>query len=138
MSVDVGLLRRQRSTVVSGMSNSRQQISVLSDKITRLQTASSNLQSSISELETSKSSVDSLSIDNNRWKGTKEGKFSNRYSSYQDSVGDYVQKVNDAKDGIDEEIRRTEQSKAGYITGLSNLESTLSSLDNQIRHAERR
>lgn len=137
MTVDVGLLRRQRSTVVSGMSNSRQQISVLSDKITRLQTAFSNLQSSIFELESSKSSIDSLSIDNNRWKGTKENKFNGRYSTYQASVRNYVQKVNDAKDGIDDEIRRTEQSKAGYITGLNTLESTLNSLDNQIRLAER-
>lgn len=137
MSVDVGLLRRQRTTVLNGMSNSRQQISVLSDKITRLQTASSNLQSSISVLETSKSNIDNLSIDNSRWKGTKENRFNNRYSTYQDSVRNYVQKVNDAKDGIDEELRRAEQSKAGYTAGLNNLQSTLNSLDYQIRMAER-
>jgi uncharacterized protein YukE len=119
------------------MSNSRQQISVLSDKITRLQTASSNLQSSISVLETSKSNIDNLSIDNSRWKGTKENRFNNRYSTYQDSVRNYVQKVNDAKDGIDEELRRAEQSKAGYTAGLNNLQSTLNSLDYQIRMAER-
>ncbi|GAB3799656.1 YwqH-like family protein [Virgibacillus kimchii] len=137
MSANLGLLRSRRSSVLNGMSNSKQQISALSDKITRLQTASSNLQSSISVLETSNSNIDNLSIDNNRWKGTKENRFTDRYSSYQDSVRNYVQKVNDAKDGIDEEIRRAEQTKAGYTTGLNNLQSTLDSLDYQIRMAER-
>src|SRR5690625_4758207 len=135
MSVDAGLLRSRRSTVLSGMSNSRQQISVLSDKITRLREASNNLQTSITQLESSKSIIDGLTIDNSRWKGTKESRFNNRYSGYQDSVRNFVQETNNAKDGIDEEIRRAEQSKAGYTTGLNNLQSSLDSLDYQIRMA---
>lgn len=138
MSVDVNLLKRQRSTVLSGINNSRQQINILSDKISRLQTASSNLQSSIIELETILSNVENLSIDSNRWRGTKQTEFSDRYSSYETSVSNYCRNVNDAKDIIDEEIRRAEQSKAGYEAGLSNLQSTLNSLDSQIRMAESR
>lgn len=138
MSVDVALLKKQRSTVISGMSNSRQQISILSDKISRLQAASSNLQSSIAELETSKNNINNLSIDNSKWEGSKENKFSNHYSDYRTSVRNYLQSVNDAKEGIDEEIRRLEQSKAGYMKGLGNLESTLNSLNNQISRAESR
>jgi chromosome segregation ATPase len=121
--------------VLSGMSNSRQQISSLSDKVTRLREAFNNLQSSISELETSKSKIESLSIANNRWKGVEEKNFNNRYSTYQDSVRNYIQKVNDAKDGIEEEIRRAEDSKAAYTTGLNNLQSTLDSLNYQISMA---
>lgn len=136
MSVDVGLLRRQRTTVLNGMQNSREQISILSDKITRLRTASNNLESSITELETSKSNIDNLSINNSRWKGTNENNFNGRYSTYQGHVGNFVQHTKNAKSTIDEEISQAEQSKAAYTTGLNNLQSTLNSLDAQIRNAE--
>ncbi|WP_249872490.1 YwqH-like family protein [Oceanobacillus saliphilus] len=137
MSTDLSLLRRQRSTVLQGMSNSREQINILADKIARLQAASNSLQSSITALESSKSAIDSLSVDSSWWKGTNETKFYDRYATYQDSVQAYVRKSKDAKDGIDDEIRRTEQSRLVYTNGLNNLHSTLQSLENQISIAER-
>ncbi|WP_153463042.1 YwqH-like family protein [Sediminibacillus terrae] len=135
-SAELYRLRRQRATVVQGISNSREQISILADKITRLRSASSNLQGSISSLETSKQQINSLSIDKNSWKGKNQTKFESRYDAYKDSVKDYVDKTIDAREGIEDEIRRLENTRMAYTNGLSNLQSTLNSLDYQISRAK--
>ncbi|WP_371069047.1 DUF5082 family protein [Sediminibacillus sp. JSM 1682029] len=135
-SAELYRLRRQRATVVQGISNSREQISILADKITRLRSASSNLQGCISSLETSKQQIDSLSIDKNSWKGKNQSKFESHYDAYKDSVKDYVDKTIDAREGIEDEIRRLENTRMAYTSGLSNLQSTLNSLDYQISRAK--
>lgn len=138
MSVDVSLLRRQRTTVLNGISNSKGEINKLADKISRLQTASNKLTSLITELETCKSNINNLSLNKNRWKGAELNKFNNRYVTYEGHVGNLVKQTINAKDTIDDEIRRFEQSKNGYLNGLATLESTLYSLNMQISNAERR
>ncbi|WP_010532268.1 YwqH-like family protein [Lentibacillus jeotgali] len=131
-------LRSRKTTVLQGMDNSRTQISILEDKISRLQKASSTLSNNISQLETTKSTVDTMTVDGNRWKGESEQKFEDNYSAYKESVNEYARKVNDAKETIDEDIRRYGEMRANYVAGLDNLEHTLNSLDNQIKAEERK
>jgi uncharacterized protein YukE len=130
-------LRAQRSNVVQGISNAKTNISALEDKITRLQRASSTLSSNITELGSIKSSITSLNIENSRWQGKEKDKFDDRYETYKSSVKNYITKVKEAKETIDEDISRYESTKANYISGLGNLQNTLSSLDYQISVAER-
>ncbi|WP_163581071.1 YwqH-like family protein [Gracilibacillus saliphilus] len=130
-------LRAQRSNVVQGISNAKTNISALEDKITRLQRASSTLSSNITELGSIKSSITSLNIENSRWQGQEKDKFDDRYETYKSSVKNYITKVKEAKETIDEDISRYESTKANYISGLGNLQNTLSSLDYQISVAER-
>ncbi|WP_077320205.1 YwqH-like family protein [Virgibacillus proomii] len=136
MSTSLSLLRQQRSTVLKGISNSKEQIIILADKISRLRAASTNLQKSISELESNKRQVDSLSIENNRWSGTNETKFLNKYDAYRDSVKSFLGDTINAKEDIEDTIRRLEDSKAAYINGLNNLQSTLSSIEYKISHVK--
>ncbi|GAB3799607.1 hypothetical protein GCM10028868_23150 [Virgibacillus kimchii] len=130
-------LREQKRTVLRGMADTRNNISSVEDKISRLQKASSNLATSISELESINSSIDGLNIDTGRWKGREQEKFEEDYSSYKDRVRNYVSRTEDAKDAIDQDIKRYEGEKAIYTTGLNNLQNTLNSLDRQINLAQK-
>ncbi|WP_449354458.1 YwqH-like family protein [Virgibacillus natechei] len=133
----LGQLRSQKATVLKGMSDSRDQISTMTDKISRLQEASNTLTTNIDELETTKSNIDGLSVDEGKWQGKNKTTFEDQYNAYKDSVKDFLSKTKDAKEGIDEEIKRAEQSKINYTNGLNNLEDSLNSLENQIKLAEK-
>lgn len=127
----------QRGSVLAGMANSRNQIAILEDKISRLQEASSALGTSISELESTKSSIDSLTIDESRWKGEKGDTFEEYYDSYKISVKNFISKTEDAKETIEEDITRYKGTIDSYETGLETLKNTLASIDSQISAAEK-
>lgn len=131
----VSQLNDQKLTVLRGIADTKNNISNVEDKITRLQQASSNLAKSISELETLKRSIDSLIIDTGKWKGKEEDKFEENYSSYKESVKKFVASTEDAKDAIDQDIKRYEAEKATWATGLNNLENELDSIDWKISQA---
>ncbi|MEC5425190.1 DUF5082 family protein [Virgibacillus sp. C22-A2] len=133
----VSQLQSQKKTVLRGMADTKNNISNVEYKISRLQQASSNLATSISELETLKSSINSLIIDTGRWKGKEEDKFEENYSSYKESVKKFVASTEDAKDAIDQDIKQYEAEKATWTTGLNNLENTLESLEWKIIQAQR-
>jgi len=130
-------LYSQRTTVMRGISDSRSMISSLGDKVSRLRQASNQLSTSISELESIKSSVEGLTVDTGRWKGKEKDEFEETYSSYQESVKNFVSNTENAKDTIDQDIKRYEADKAAYTTGLNNLENTLNSLEWQITQAQK-
>ena len=131
----VSQLNDQKLTVLRGIADTKNNISNVEDKITRLQQASSNLAKSISELETLKRSIDSLIIDTGKWKGEEKDKFEENYSSYKESVKKFVASTEDAKDAIDQDIKRYEAEKATWATGLNNLENELDSIDWKISQA---
>ncbi|GEM_PF-4192685 len=131
----VSQLNNQKRTVLRGIADTKNNISNVKDKITRLQQASSNLSSSVSELKTLKRSIDSLIINTSSWKGKEEDKFDENYSGYKESVKKFVASTEDAKDAIDRDIKQYEAEKATYTIGLNNLENTLGSLDWQISQA---
>lgn len=131
----VSQLNDQKLTVLRGIADTKNNISNVEDKITRLQQASSNLAKSISELEILKRSIDSLIIDTGKWKGKEEDKFEENYSSYKESVKKFVASTEDAKDAIDQDIKRYEAEKATWATGLNNLENELDSIDWKISQA---
>lgn len=135
MSTSLSLLRQQRSTVLKGMDNARNQISALQDKISRLQEAVRALETSISKLETTKSSMDGLAIDESRWKGEKEDKFKNYYDLYKVSLKNFISKTEEAKQIIKEDIIRFENTIASYESGIENLQNTMLSIDKQISAA---
>src|SRR5690625_2280323 len=130
-------LQSRKSTVLRNMADSRNMISGLEDKVSRLQQASTQLATSISELESIKSSVEGLTVDTGRWKGKEKDEFEETYSSYQESVKNFVSNTENAKDTIDQDIKRYEADKAAYTTGLNNLENTLNSLEWQITQAQK-
>jgi len=136
MSTSLSLLRSRKQTVLAGMDNARKQISTVEDKIERLRETANELSRKIGELETAKSSIDGLTIDESSWKGKNKQTFEGNYSDYQHAVKQYISKAKDAKEEMEEEITRYETSKANYMTGLNNLENTLTSLEYQIREAE--
>ncbi|MEI3597590.1 MULTISPECIES: YwqH-like family protein [unclassified Oceanobacillus] len=131
----ISQLNDQKLTVLRGIADTKNNISNVEDKITRLQQASSNLAKSISELETLKRSIDSLIIDTGKWKGEEKDKFEENYSSYKESVKKFVASTEDAKDAIDQDIKRYEAEKATWATGLNNLENELDSIDWKISQA---
>ena len=132
----LGQLRSRKTTVLTAMGDSRDKISNVEEKIRRLEEASSELATNISELETIKGSIDGLTIDDGRWKGQQEDKFEDNYNEYKDSVKDYISKTEDAKEAMDDDIKRYEADKATYTTGLTNLQHNLDTLEKQISQAE--
>ncbi|AUJ26912.1 MULTISPECIES: YwqH-like family protein [Virgibacillus] len=137
MSTSLSLLREQRRTVLLGMNNARNEISVLQDKVSRLQEASNTLETNITHLRTTKKSIDQLEKDGRRWRGNNKDTYDNKYSLYRDSIQQYLSKSMDAKETIDSDIRRYEANQASYAAGLNNLQSSLHSLESQIRAKER-
>ena len=129
-------LKDQKRTVLKGMANSKNGISDLEDKISKLKKASNQL-TKISELETIKSSIDSLTIESGRWNGEEKKTFKEAYDEYKEKVKKYVTATEDAKEAIDEDIKRHEDNLDTKVIGLDNLESVLDLLDDQISQAEK-
>lgn len=130
-------LKDQKRTVLKGMANSKNGISDLEDKISKLKEASNQLTKNISELETIKSSIDSLTIKSGRWNGEEKKTFKEAYDEYKEKVKKYVTATEDAKEAIDEDIKRHEDNLETKVIGLDNLESVLDLLDDQISQAEK-
>ena len=133
----INQLKDQKRTVLMGMANSKNNISDLEDKLSKLKEASNQLTKNISELKTIKSSIDSLTIKSGRWNGEEKKTFEEAYDEYQEKVKKYVTATEDAKEAIDEDIKRYENNLDTKIIGLNNLESALDRLDVQITQAEK-
>src|SRR5699024_1166195 len=130
------LLYSRRRTVYAGMDNVKADIANLEDKISRLQEASNSLESSIVELEDIESTYEGLEVDENKWKGEEKDTCFEQYETYVESIKECTTETEDVKDDIDAEIQRAETSLATAQIGLSNLESTLDSLNEDISKAE--
>ncbi|WP_096186923.1 YwqH-like family protein [Evansella halocellulosilytica] len=126
-------LYARRNRVSNQLHQTRQQHATASDEVSRLSTAVSNLQSAVSDLRSSKSKIDKLTIQASSWKGEKESTFSNRYSSYQSAVNRYSNKADDAKECMEDDLRRAEERRQSLAANISNLQWSINSLDNQIR-----
>lgn len=133
----INQLKDQKRTVLMGMANSKNNISDLEDKLSKLKEASNQLTKNISELKTIKSSIDSLTIKSGRWNGEEKKTFEEAYDEYKEKVKKYVTATEDAKEAIDEDIKRYENNLDTKIIGLNNLESALDRLDVQITQAEK-
>lgn len=131
-------LYARRSYVIRRMTDTRNMISNLEDKISRLQRASNQLSASLSDLRSIKSSIDRLNVDRARWKGKEQNKFENNYSDYKHSVKDFVLRTENAKDTIDQDLHRYEVEKSAYTIELNNLKNTLYSIESQISREEMR
>lgn len=125
-------LNEQKRSVLIGIASSKTNVSNLKDKISRLEEASNHLNTSISELDSLKSSILGLSIDQSKWDGEEYTNFAEAYSTYEETVKSYVSRTEDAKDAIDEDIKRYRTTLDTSITGLNNLESALTGLDKEI------
>lgn len=129
-------LYNQKNTITSNIASTKNVISSLEDKISRLERASSDLDVSISNVKSIQGSISRLTIDTGRWKGEEENKFEEAYGDYVQSVKEYVSKVEDAKDAIDADKSRYLSQKVGFLSQLSHLENSLRSIDRQIIQAQ--
>lgn len=129
-------LYNQKNTITSNIASTKNVISSLEDKISRLERASSDLDVSISNVKNIQGSISRLTIDTGRWKGEEENKFEEAYSDYVQSVKEYVSKAEDAKDAIDVDKSRYLSQKVGFLSQLSHLENSLRSIDRQIIQAQ--
>lgn len=129
-------LYNQKNTITSNIASTKNVISSLEDKISRLERASSDLDVSISNVKNIQGSISRLTIDTGRWKGEEENKFEEAYSDYVQSVKEYVSKAEDAKDAIDADKSRYLSQKVGFLSQLSHLENSLRSIDRQIIQAQ--
>lgn len=130
-------LRWRKSSVQSQIQSNRTLISDAEDKISRLRQALNEISTSLSDLQSIKSSINSLTIDLNSWRGKTEDEFDKIYSRYKDSVKTYISKVDDAKEAINDDIRRYEAEKSSYQSSITSLQHSLNSLNWQISQAEK-
>ncbi|GAE32063.1 YwqH-like family protein [Alkalihalobacillus hemicellulosilyticus] len=130
-------LRWRKSTVQNQIQFNRNAVASTEDKLIRLRQALNELSSTLSDLDSVRYSINSLSIDLKSWRGKKEDDFEQKYNRYKDNTKAYVFKVDDAKEAINDDIRRYEAEKASYQSSISSLEHTIRFLDNQIAHVKR-
>lgn len=128
-------LHDQKRTVLIGMADSKDSISILEDKVSKLKEASSKLGTSISMVENLKKSISDLTIDLGEWKGKEKKNFEEAYSTYKENVHEYHSRTEEAQEAIEEDIRRYEADIDMKTIGLNNLENMLDSLDRQIKQA---
>lgn len=119
------------------METTRSSIANTDEKIERLRQALHEISSTHSDMESVKRSINSLNIDQSSWRGEKENEFDDHYNHYEDSVKSYISKVEDAQETIRDDINRYETEKASYTSSLNHLESSLHSLNWQIRVEQR-
>lgn len=125
-------LSEQVRTTLEGIASSKNTIANLEEKISRLEEASLTLDSSISEIETFKSTTLDLVIDPKKWKGEEYNDFEEAYHSHEENVKLYVSRTEEAKEAIDDDIKRYKEKLDTALTGLSSLEGTLEDLNKQV------
>lgn len=131
-------LYERRNSILMSLSDSKHQVYVLEHKISRLQEASRSLGSSITTLETTQGSINNLKRDAGRWQGHKESIFEDDYHSYKTEVKQFVQKTKDARETIEDDIRRYQLSLNSYEASVRNLNHRLTEIDRQISAANKR
>lgn len=125
-------LNEQVRTVLTGMANTKNKIADLEEKIERLEEASSNLSTRITEVESLKSTVTGLEIDETKWKGKEHEDFEDVYDTYKEKATTYVSQTEEAKEDIDEDIKRYQDKLDTALIGLGNLESNLEDIQEKI------
>ncbi len=125
-------LNEQVRSVLTGMANTKNKIADLEEKIERLEEASSNLSTRITEVESLKSTVTGLEIDETKWKGKEHEDFEDVYDTYKEKARTYVSQTEEAKEDIDEDIKRYQDKLDTAFIGLGNLESNLEDIQEKI------
>lgn len=129
-------LKKQKTTVEAGMENSRNLISAATDKVKRLQEASSSMQTSIQSLTNIKKEIDDFEVNKSKWEGEEEKQFEAKYNSYGVYVGIYDSDTSKAKKQIDEDLEAARKEKTHAEAGLENLQNVLNSLESNIKAAK--
>lgn len=127
----------QKRTVLSAMADTKNNISTLEDKITRLRIASSQMEATNSNLNNLNSSIQGIIVDNSKWNGKEENNYNEAYSNYKESTKYFVTKSEEVKINMEEDIQRYELEKTNLTTGLNNLETSLGNLEWQITQLEK-
>ncbi|BAC13273.1 hypothetical protein [Oceanobacillus iheyensis HTE831] len=127
----------QKRTVLSAMADTKNNISALEDKITRLRIASSQMDATNSNLYNLNNSIQGILVNNSNWNGKEENNYNEAYSNYKDSTRHFVTKSEEVKINMDEDIQRYELEKTSLTTGLNNLETSLGNLEWQISQLEK-
>lgn len=125
-------LYRQRTSVVTGIGNTKDNISNLEGKIERLDRAFTTLGNKINELIVVKRNIGECNVNINMWKGNESERFEREYQIYIAKTERYFTKTIEAREVIDEEKRRLESSLDNAEIHLSRLTNSLNALNYQI------
>jgi len=136
-STSLATLNSQKSSVLSGISNSEEAIRGLNADLERLEEAASDLTELIGEVADINKEMMNKEINEQIWKGKEKEGFDHHYDYYKDEAKTYKSNVENVKDEIDKVIESTKNSIQGRQTGLENLETILVQLENDIEKARK-
>lgn len=128
-------LMSQQSSAAILKDNVQSQMAISYAKMDRLQTALNELSQEITALKNHHKSVQNLTVDGSRWRGTRKNKCKQRYETYEDSVKDFLGKAENKKERLKEEIAQANSRIASYESTLASLSSVISSLNSRITAA---
>ncbi|WP_079709011.1 YwqH-like family protein [Paraliobacillus ryukyuensis] len=137
MVSSLSYLRSRKYAVQREISSCHDRVAELEEKIARLKEAIQKLSTVLSDIDSIKSSINQLTINATNWRGENEKEFDTNYDQYKDSIESYVKDTEDAKDIMNDDIRRYEAKRDALLIRISNLESELSSINVQIRREMR-
>ncbi len=129
-------LRSKKATVNQDISDSKNKIAALEDKISRLSEAEKSLSSSISDLKAIQSDIDDFEVSKSKWQGETERDFIGKYNSYAIFLKKYKSDTEEAKEQIEEALENAKEEKSNTSIGLSNLEGILVGLETDIASAK--
>lgn len=136
-STSLATLNSQKSSVLSGISNSEEAIRGLNADLERLEEAASDLTELIGEVADINKEMMNKEINEQIWKGKEKEGFDHHYDYYKDEAKTYKSNVENVKDEIDKVIESTKNSIQGRQAGLENLEIILVQLENDIEKARK-
>src|SRR5690625_3712084 len=108
-STSLATLNSQKSSVLSGISNSEEAIRGLNADLERLEEAASDLTELISELADINEKMMNKEINEQIWKGKEKEGFDHHYEYYKNEAKTYKSNVEKVKDEIDKVIERTKK-----------------------------
>jgi|SRR5699024_2035628 len=117
--------------VLEEMAITERNIADLEDKISRLEEASSKLRTSLTVVRSYAKSIVYLVIDPKKWKGEEYTDYEDVYDSYKEETKSYVTGLEEAKETIDEDIKRYQVELDTALNDLLNQELALEALKNK-------
>lgn len=132
----VGSLKEQKKVVNEGISDAKENIAALEDKISRLRQAKKSITSRLSNLEGIQSDIDDFEVANSKWQGEGERNFEGKYNSYAIYVNAYESDTSKAKEQIEEDLEAAKAEKVSVGIGLENLENNLDRVESDMEEAK--
>lgn len=127
-----GDLRGQRTTLSNAIYQENQKVTALEGDIKRLREAESKIRREIEKMQGVNSKLNSLEINEDKWRGSKLNEFKEHKNDYYTETKSYENQTENIIERIQQEIITRETQLSNIENQIGNFESMMSNITNEL------